>query len=344
MDGLDVVTARALRIVLMGDGAWAAESLRRLRGGPHTVAGVVVRARPSDETLSAAARCAGIPVLQPADINADESVRAIAELRPDLLLSIAYNQILRRTVLDIAMLGCVNVHAGKLPSYRGRNVINWAIINGEPEIGITTHLVDEGIDTGDILVQRMLPIAWTDTYGHVLARVVRALPDLVMETVDQLARGQAEPRRQSHLPGTYFSERREGDEWLDWSAPSAVLHNFVRGISRPGPGARTMLGDEPVIIWRAFYDPLWPRYRATPGQVVGRRTGEGVLVKTGDSTLLVQEVQVGDERPVLPTWPIGTRLGARPLAMLHELQERVARLEAELARRGVQRVNGLGLE
>src|SRR5690242_17206881 len=246
MDRFDVAPMRALRIVLLGDGPWAAESLRRLRGGPHVVVGVLLRTRPSDETLDAAARCAGVPVLQPDDVNGQESVQWIDALRPDLLVSIAYNQILRRGVLATAMLGCVNVHAGKLPSYRGRNVINWAIINGEPEIGITAHLVDDGIDTGDILVQRMLPIAWTDTYGHVLARVVRALPDLVMETVGQLARGQAQPRRQSHLPGTYFSGRCEGDEWIEWSAPSVVLHNLIRGISRPGPGARTLLGDTQV--------------------------------------------------------------------------------------------------
>jgi len=338
MDRLDVAPERALRIVVLGDGAWAAESLRRLRGGPHSVVGVVVRARPSDETLSAAARCLGLPLLQPEDINDREAVRAVASLSPDLLLSIAYNQILRRPALDAAVLGCVNVHAGKLPSYRGRNVINWAIINGEPEIGITSHFVDEGIDTGDIIVQRMLPIGWADTYGHVLSRVVRAIPDLVMETVDQIARGRVTARRQSHLPGTYFGGRADGDEWLDWSAPSVVLHNLIRGISRPGPGARTLLGDEEITIWRAFYDPLWPRYRATPGQVVGRRAGEGLLVKTGDSTLLVQEVQRRGEEPAMPTWPIGTRLGASPMVMLRAMQARIDRLEAALARRSEERL------
>ena len=165
------------------------------------------------------------------------------------------------------------MHAGKLPEYRGRNIINWAIINGETEIGVTVHLVDHGIDTGDILLQRILPIAWTDTYGDVLDRVVRD---------DSRAR-RREPRpdrertrrsRGRRAPGgTYFGGRRDGDEWLDWSQSSADVYNKIRGITHPGPGARTMLGDRPVIIWRAAYDPRWPQVSRDAGR--GRRTRAG---------------------------------------------------------------------
>ena len=111
---------------------------------------------------------------------------------PDLNLSVSYDQIIRRPLLEAAPLGFVNFHAGKLPIYRGRNVVNWALINGETEIGLTAHFMDEGIDTGDILLQRTLPIAWTDTYGDVLSRVVDAFPDLVRDAV---ARDRGEPCR-----------------------------------------------------------------------------------------------------------------------------------------------------
>jgi len=258
--------------------------------------------------LCEAGRALGVPVVQPQDVNDPTFVDSLRAFAPDLGLSIAYDRILHRPVRDTAPLGFLNFHAGNLPYYRGRNVINWAIINGEPEIGVTAHFVDEGIDTGDILLQRTLPLGWTDTYGEVLARVVAAIPPLVEESVERVAQGGYVVQRQADLPGTYFAGREWGDEWLDWSDTSFNLHNKVRGISRPAPGARTLRNGETVVIWRAYYDRTWPKYIATPGQVVWRVPGEGVLVKTGDSTLLVQEVEIGG-RVGAPRWKVGTRLG-----------------------------------
>ena len=297
----------AARIVLLGDGRWAADSLAALRTAGHDIRGVVLRARPSDQSLAQAARRLDIPVRQPERINAAETVDWIARTEPDLIVSIACDQILRRPVRELARRGALNFHAGKLPFYRGRNVINWALINGEPEVGITAHFMDDGIDTGDIVLQRTIPVAWTDTYGTVLDMVVAALPSLAVDAVSLVMSGAAEPRVQRDVPGTYFGGRGPGDEWLDWSWSSADLHNFVRAISRPGPGARTSLDGTEIVIWRAFFDPASPRYRAIPGQVVGR-SGDGMLVKTGDSTLLVQEIEMGGTGAVAPDWQLGTRL------------------------------------
>ena len=295
-----------LRIAIYGDGQWAADTLGCLTEAGHRIVAVVLRASPSDATLGDAAARLRVPVLQPAKINAPDVVRDIAALGPELGISVAYNQILRAPVRDVHARGVVNFHAGKLPFYRGRNIINWAIINGETEIGLTGHYVDDGIDTGDIITQVTLPIGWTDGYGDVLRRVVERMPSLVADTVRKIAHGTAQPRRQSDHPGTYFGGRGEGDEWIDWSASSRTIHNFVRAISEPGPGARTMLDDNPVIVWRAFYEPSWPKYIATPGQVVGRHAA-GALVKTGDSTILVQSIE-GQSGREPPTWRIGTRL------------------------------------
>lgn len=298
------------RIVLFGDGAWAARSLKRLRREEYVVAGVVPRRRPSDDALERAAEACGIPVLRLDDVNSADAVGAVAALAPDLTLSIACDRILRRPMREAARLGTVNFHAGRLPRYRGRNVINWALINGEREIGVTAHVMDDGIDTGPILLQRLLPVSWTDGYGDVLARVVATMPDLVAETVAGLIAGRLAPRPQNHADATYFAGRADGDEWLDWGDTAVNLHNKIRAITRPGPGARTMLGDREVTIWRALHHPGAPRYLATPGQVVGR--GDGALVKTGDSTILVQEIEVAGAGSVLPAWPIGTRLGVPP--------------------------------
>src|SRR6266550_4057808 len=262
-----------LRLVLFGDGRWAADALRRLAHGRHHVVGVVVRERPSDGALVEAAQRLGVPVLRPHDVNDPGFVECLKSLAPALGLSIAYNQILRPAVLESAPLGFLNFHAGKLPFYRGRNVVNWALINGEAEIGVTAHFMDEGI------------------------------PALVEEGVELVARGGYSVRRQANLPGTYFAGRDPGDEWLDWSDTSVTLRNKIRAISRPAPGARTVVGGQTVIIWRAFFDPAWPKYVAAPGQVVGRDAGgAGVLVKTGDSTLLVQEIEVAGAVGA-PAWP-----------------------------------------
>ncbi len=295
--------------MFFGDGAWAAKSLQRLRQDGHGIAAVVVRRKPTNGDLAETARALGLPVEQPANANAEEFVARVRTASPDLNVSVSYDQIVRRPLLESAPLGFVNFHAGLLPFYRGRNVVNWALINGETEIGMTAHFMDEGIDTGDILLQRTLPIGWTDTYGDVLARVVDAFPDLVSEAVGAIGREQIVRRPQAHLPGTYFGGRGPGDEWLDWADTSRNLHNKVRAISRPGPGARTRLEGKTFLVWRAFWDPAWPRYLATPGQVVGRRMGEGVLVKTGDSTLLVTEVQEEGRAAGRPAWPVGARLG-----------------------------------
>lgn len=317
----------AARVVLFGDGAWAARSLERLVEDGCDIAAVVERVKPSDSTLGDAARALKIPAFRPARASGSEFLDELSELAPDLALSISYDQILRRALLDIPRLGVVNFHAGMLPRYRGRNVINWAIINGEEEIGVTAHLVDEGIDTGDIILQRALPIHWTDYYGDLLERVVAAFPAIVSDTVREVVSGRAKPVPQEHSLATYYGKREVGDEWLDWSCTSREIYNKIRAISRPGPGARSTAGGREVVIWRASYDPAWPLYTATPGQVVGRCPDGSAIVKTGDSTIAVNEVEIAGGKSGSPEWRIGTRLGVNAAATLQALLTRMAALE-----------------
>jgi methionyl-tRNA formyltransferase len=330
MGGPDL--AQGLRLVLLGDGEWAVRTLDRLAAAPpHRLVGVVARSVPTSGALVARSADLGVPCVQPADVNAPELVAQLGAWRADLGISVAYNQILRTRARQAFRHGCLNVHAGMLPEYRGRNVVNWALINGATEIGITVHFIDDGIDTGDIVLQDVVPVGWTDTYGDVLSRVVDRVPELVDEAVQRMAGGRLERRSQADLAGTYVGARRPGDEWLDWSDSSRNLHNKVRAITRPGPGARSAIGDTPVTVWRAHWDPGWPCYVATPGEIVGRAPGVGVLVKTGDSTLLLQEVETSGCAPGVPTWRIGTRLDGRHAFELAALQSEVAELKARLA-------------
>jgi methionyl-tRNA formyltransferase len=315
-----VTTGDAVKLVFFGDGAWAAKSLSRLCEDGHEILAVVVRCRPSTSGLRETASSMGLPVFQPTGANSPEFIDRVKGMAPELNISVSYDQIIRRPLLESAPLGFVNFHAGKLPAYRGRNVINWALINGETEIGLTAHYMDEGIDTGDIILQRTLPVSWIETYGDVLSRAVDAFPALVSDTITMICGSTAPRRPQAHLPGTYFGGRGPGDEWLDWADTSRNLHNKVRAIARPGPGARTRLGERTVLVWRAFWDPSWSTYIANPGQVVGRSEDRGVLVKTGDSTLLVMEIEEESGGPGRPNWPIGTRLGMPVMSTLEALR------------------------
>lgn len=316
-----------MKILYFGDAHWGAQALYELSRRGYDLVGVVLRVKPTDKTVEEAARELGLPTFQPSRCNAPEFLEVIGHLGPDLNLSVSYDQILRRPILETAPLGFVNFHAGNLPWYRGRSVINWAIINGETEIGLTGHFVDEGIDTGDIILQRTLPISWTDSYGDVMDRMIAAFPSLVVDTVDLLASGNFERRPQAHLPGSYFPRRGPGDEWIDWNDTSRNIYNKIRGISHPGPGARSFLDGRPVILWQSAYDPSWPKYLATPGQVVGCEPS-GIRIKTGDSTLLLNLIELHEDGrgPHLPCLRIGSRFGINLHQQVLHLQHQLAEL------------------
>ncbi len=319
-------------VVFFGDGLWATKCLQRLLHEGHRIRAVVLRRQPSDSTLGNLAQQYDIPLHKPTRVNTPEFVDWLRSLRPDLNVSVSYDQILRQPVLSSAPMGCINCHAGKLPHYRGRNVINWAVINNESEIGLTVHYIDEGIDTGDIIVQRMLPIDWEDTYGSVLVKVQEVFPDLLIEALQRMAQKSEHRQPQQHHTGTYFSKRMPGDEWIDWHDTSLQLYNKIRAITHPGPGCKTVVNGRTLIIWRARYDRAWPKYIATPGEVVGCTPGHGVRVKTGDSTILLDCVQFEAtiEAEHIPNFRIGTRFGVNMVEILLGLQNEVAELRAQV--------------
>ncbi len=307
-----------MRALLFGDGEWAGRALDLLVDGGHDVPAVVVRCRPSSDALAAAAARHGLPVHAPENVNDPAFIEWIVAQDVRLNISVSYDQILRAAALASVPEGFINAHAGALPRYRGRSVINWALINGEDELGLTVHHVDEGIDTGDVILQRMVPIGWEDTYGTVLSRTELLLPELVLEAVDLLARGQAPRVPQDHHRATYFPARGPGDEWIDWRDSSEDVYNKIRGLGRPGPGARTIHRGRELVLWEARYDRSWPRYRATPGAVVGVVPGEGIRVKTGDSTILLTRTSALEGAEEVPRLRIGTRLGIDARAQAQE--------------------------
>jgi methionyl-tRNA formyltransferase len=321
---------KALSIAFFGGGDWAGESLRRLIADGHHVTSVIPAGTRSEELRRVAAG-AGLPVTEHAVMTREDFLLRCAGGIPDLIVSVDYDRILRRSLLELPRFGGINAHPGMLPRYRGVSVVTWALQNGEPEIGVTVHHLDERIDAGDIILQRPIPVGPDDANGEVIERIARVLPGLLSDAVRLIRLGRAPRTRQDHASATYFAARRESDDWIDWAAPSTAIHNLIRALSPPNAGARTMLDGHPVTIWRASLRPDAPAYPGVPGQVVGRGA-DGVTVKTGDRTIVIEQAQPdGAPAPVCPpSWAVGTRLGVNLAELALRLERRVKALEQRI--------------
>jgi methionyl-tRNA formyltransferase len=284
-------TIDPIRIGYFGDGPWAHRALEQLHSDPSVqISFVCGRFEQTDVTLKAIAEDYGLDFLTHPKINSDEFINISSRYNCDLFVSMSFNQIFREPLYSRPPLGTINCHAGKLPFYRGRNVLNWALINGESEFGITVHYIDDGIDTGDILTQNVYPISDEDDYGTVLARAHAECGTLLYDTVKRLQRGGVSRIPQDSISqfGTYCTMRVAGDETIDWLQCSRDVFNFVRAVCRPGPEARTWRREAELKINRVQYLPNAPVYKGIPGAVL-RVDADGFLVKTGDSYVKVTE-------------------------------------------------------
>lgn len=331
--------ARAgMKLGYFGDGPWASRVLEALvESKRFDIAFITPRYDRQDPELRAWAEQLGVPFIPHQNVNSPSFLEHIARFNCDLFVSMSFDQIMKSDIINLAPQGFINCHAGALPFYRGRNPLNWALINGEPSFGVTVHYIDVGIDSGDIIVRRLVDIAQDDTYADLLEKAYGACSGALLQALDEIADGTA-PRvvqDKIHPVGFYCGRRVPGDEWIDWSLPSERIRNLVRALSLPGPGART-LGDVGVVaVLGARTIVGAPDYIGTVGEVVGR-TKEGVVIKTGDSTLLLTEVAFvngNDESgpSFVPTWRIGTRLGLSLIAEIHRLRSAVAEIESRVA-------------
>ena len=338
---------RPLTIGYFGDGRWARRALDRIVEAPELRVLFVVGRHPDpDPELRAYAERLDVPFATDPDVNRPAFVDAVRRYGADIHVSMSFDQILSRELIDLAPEGFINCHAGALPFYRGRNVLNWALINGEDRFGVTVHYVEEEIDAGDIIVQRFADIAETDDYGTLLDRAVALCAEALPDALLQIQAGEADPTPQDeiHPVGFYCSGRKEGDEWIDWTWTSERLHNFVRGIAPPGPGARTLLGDDRLAILRTERIDDAPEYIDRPGTVVGRGA-DGIVVKTGDTSIRVrrvadldQEGTLSDER--VPEHPIGTVFGVNPWQEVERLRRRLRSIEQRLEAQSASESDG----
>lgn len=286
-----------MRIGYFGDGAWGRNGLQRLAELPGVeITFVCLRFKAPDQDLKRLAESRGIDVLIHPNVNADDFFELLKGYRIDLLVSMSFDQIFKSRILEYPKYKAINCHAGKLPFYRGRNILNWVLINDEVEFGITVHYIDTGIDTGDIILQRTFPITDDDTYQTLLSTAHRECPELLASAVQKIMDGTVvrRPQREIHPVGMYCGQRTTGDERLNWDQTSRQVFNFVRAIRAPGPGARSFIqrGEQSfeVRIERTRMLPDAPVYVGIPGQVL-YKTEDGFVVKTRDSFIEVMEYQ-----------------------------------------------------
>ena len=289
----------------MGTPAFAADSLRALLEAGHDVAAVVTRPdapagrgrslRPSEVKRLAAQR--GLPLLQPAGVRGEDFWAQVAALEVDLMAVVAFGRILPGALLDIPPMGAVNVHASLLPLYRGAAPIAWAIARGEARTGVTTQRITERLDAGDILMQRATLIGPEETAARLERRLAPLGADLLVETLEGLARGTLAAVPQDESRATHAPLLRKEDGRIDWSRPAEEIARRVRAFD-PWPVARTTLpgpAGRPLLVWRASQPPHGERAAAVPGTVLATAPPSagraGVLVACGAGALLLEEVQ-----------------------------------------------------
>lgn len=284
------------------DGPWSHRALDKLLERESLyIAFICARFDKPDIKLEAVAKKNQIPFLFHKNINSVEFLNNIEKFNCDLFVSMSFNQIFKKETIERPSLGTINCHAGKLPFYRGRNILNWVLINDESEFGITVHYVDSGVDTGDIILQECFPITDSDNYSTLLDRAYEGCADLLDRAISEIIADKVVRQSQAniHPLGSYCTSRGEGDERINWHQTSRSLFNFVRAICPPGPSARCFLGDEEICINRVEFLADAPSCLGVPGAVLAK-DGDSFLVKTLDSFIRVVDwkantkIRVGD--------------------------------------------------
>lgn len=313
-----------MRIVFFGTPQYAVPSLERLHQHPDfDIVGVVTqpdkrRGRGNQlipSPVKQAAQTIACSIWQPARIKRhEETLTALAATDADAFVVVAYGQILSQRILDMPRLGCINAHGSLLPEYRGAAPIQWSLYNGETTTGVTTMLMDAGMDTGPMLLKSHYPLDLMANALDLAQALSAQSADLLVDTLLQLEAQTLPPQPQDEAQATYAPLIQKADFELDWRRPAIALHNQVRGFY---PNCTASLGDTPIKISATaplgeFYWPQLPESlarheetvesmtlmagQAQPGEIVGLLKGQGPVVQTGEGWLLLLEVKPQGKR------------------------------------------------
>ncbi|GBD93794.1 methionyl-tRNA formyltransferase [bacterium BMS3Abin05] len=285
-----------MKIVFMGTPDFAIPTLEALLESSHLVAGVVTRQdKPKGRgrkllpsPVKAAAEKYGLPVLQPESLKSRAFLERLSEWGADVFVVVAF-LILPPEVFKLPPKGTINLHASLLPKYRGAAPIQWALINGENETGVTTFFIDEHVDTGNILLQEKVKIYPEDTAEVLRERLAYLGGKVMVRTLDLLERGELEPKPQAG-EATRAPKIRKEDCEINWSQPAGKIVNLIRGVS-PVPGAFTYFRGKIFKIHRAKVSEHHTHAKGLPGEIVYVHSKKGLIVRSGEGTIELIEVQ-----------------------------------------------------
>jgi methionyl-tRNA formyltransferase len=287
-----------MRIVFIGAGEIGVPALEALlRSSEHELAGVVTqpdkpvgRAQQIEPTpIKKALTGETIPTLQPGRIKYHQAIEEIRALQPEVIVVMAYGQILPREALDIPRIACLNLHASLLPRWRGAAPIQAAIAAGDPETGITVMYMAEGLDTGDILLQRRIDILPTETGGSLHDRLAQIAPEALLEALQMLANGNAPRIPQDNAVAMYAPKLTRDNGKIDWSEPAEIIERKIRAFN-PWPGAFMKLGERNLKIFSASVVDVGGK----PGEIL--RSDKELVIAAGKDALSVGEVQLEGKR------------------------------------------------
>lgn len=282
-----------MKIGYFADGPWSYKAFELLIVDKSIeIVFIVPRTDSNDAVLYNYSIKYNIPYHTGVKINSEDFFQLAQKYSCDLFVSMSFNQIFKPRITNLPLLGTINCHAGKLPFYRGRNILNWALINDEKEFGITVHFIDEGIDTGDIILQNIYQISEEDTYKTLLETAYIECANTLYNAIKQIQKKDYTRiiQKSIHPVGFYCGQRGSGDEIIDWNQSSRRLFNFIRAICHPGPKAHTLCNKNIIKINAVSLINKAPIYVGKEGQIVGK-TERGLIVKTLDSTIEIFEIE-----------------------------------------------------
>ena len=302
-----------MKIVFMGTPDFAVGALEALVEAGHEVVAVVTqpdkpkgRGKEMQQTpVKACALKHNIEVFQPVKIKTPEAVEVLKGYGADLFVVAAFGQILSKEILDMPKFGCVNIHASLLPKYRGAAPIQWAILDGEKETGVTIMQMNEGLDTGDMLTKVIVPIEDTDTGESLFDKLAEAGAKLLIETIPQIEAGTLHPEAQDDSLSTYAKMIKKEMGLIDWQKEAVVLERLVRGMNS-WPSAYTHFNGKTLKVWQAGVE--LKEAKAEPGTVV-EVTKNSIKVQTGQDLLVLKQIQLeGKKRMDVASFLLGYKV------------------------------------
>ncbi|MBN2180244.1 MAG: methionyl-tRNA formyltransferase [Deltaproteobacteria bacterium] len=301
-------------ILFLGTPEFAVPSLDILVKNDYTILGVVTQPdKPKGRgkklvppPVKIFAENAGIPIYQPDRVRDETFLRVFREISPDMVVLAAFGQILPIEIIELPRMGCLNVHPSLLPLYRGAAPINWALINGEEKTGVTIMMMDEGVDTGDILLQEEMDIAPDEIFDNLHNRLSQLGAEILLKAVKGVAEGSIERKPQDSSRATYAPKLTKDTGYIDWNQSAHEIVNLIRGLSST-PGAYAFLRDKKLKIYHAVPGPLSTGEKE-PG-TIGQFMESGLQVSTADGHVYIQDVQLeGKKRLSIDSFLRGFRL------------------------------------